>query len=230
MLVWLLAGDPPDDAGRWRGALGADGWTPALVETLAKGLAAAPDGRFADIAAWHAAVREAVEPTVISPPGDLGHATGSDFGSTVVGTTQVMAGPPLARWRRWLVGAAVVLAVAAAGVAGAVLAGRGDDDGPEQTVEQLEGGQVRIEAAAGERRITLTGPSEIAVGETATFVVETDGVEHWVWFGPDGGVHPDVPELQVETRSPGTATVRLRGVDGQNRELDVVHRLDVVEE
>lgn len=206
VLVWLLLGETPDDAGRWRSSLAAAGWPPALVDALARGLAQDPDGRFADVASWHAAVREALEPApeVVAAP--------------VASTPQ--------RWR-WLalVAALVLVGVVAAGV---LLTGRGED-GPDQTVEELDDGDVRVEATSGELRVGLTGPEELKVGATATFVADTDGLAHWVWFGPDGGIHPDAAELEVEAQSPGIATVRLRGVDGQNREVEVVHRLRVVE-
>lgn len=95
-------------------------------------------------------------------------------------------------------------------------------------VGQLDDGRVRVTATSGDRRVELIGPEQIAVGETARFTAEVAGVEHWVWFGPDGGVHVDVGEIDVGAGSAGAATLRLRGVDGQNRPVEVVHRLDVV--
>ncbi len=68
------------------------------------------------------------------------------------------------------------------------------------------------------------------MGETASFEVESNGIESTVWVGPDGRLHPDADELDVATSTAGRATVRLIGADEQGRTLDVELDITVVDE
>jgi eukaryotic-like serine/threonine-protein kinase len=254
VLVWLLLDEPPDDAGRWQGDV--DGrWPPSLVAAMARGLEPQPDDRFASIAEWHAAVTDALRPTAVTAvrAADAAPAAAASGGEALTGGTGgpvptagvrgALAGSsgPTARddgpaaprrrggvWR--LVVVAAVAAVLASLVTVLVTSAGGDGDEVEQSVEHLGNGRVRVTAEDGDRRVVLSGPDEVTVGETATYESAVRGVEHWVWYGPDGGVHPDAKQIEVGGSSPGRATVRLQGVDGQNRPVEAVLQVDIVEE
>jgi serine/threonine protein kinase len=236
VLVWLLVDHPPDDAGGWRADVAAGGWPPALIEALVRGLAADPGARFPSVTDWHEAVVGSVQPTVplalgtpASPPAP---PTGNAGPPATLGASPTRLLPPapaVRPARRPSVAVAAVLLVLLAVAAGTAVMLQRRNGGTDQTVERLDGGVVRVSARAGDRRVAVTGPSEVRVGDTASFTAAVTGVEHWVWFGPDGGVHPDVDQIDVATASAGVATVRLEGVDRENRAVEVVHRFDVVD-
>ncbi|MGH9209163.1 MAG: serine/threonine-protein kinase [Acidimicrobiales bacterium] len=251
LMVWLLLDRPPDDAGSWQGGLADGPWPPSLVRAMARGLEASPVDRFPSIGDWHDALADALEPTAVTVPAPdrsgvtdpataptaIGSADAADAAEREPGNESPAATPTLTRAderagrprRRRLVAAGALLAAAAV-VAGALLSWRaGGDDGPQQTVEDLGEGRVQVGAEAGDRRVAVSGPEELTVGQTQTFEAETSGVEHWVWYGPDGGIHPDADQIEVTGSTPGRATVRLQGVDSQNQVVEAVLELTVVE-
>lgn len=214
VLVWLALGHPPDDGGAWPAELAASGWPPALAAMLATELAVDPAGRSSDAATWLVTFRRALAAPTAPPPA-------------------VPRPPPPARApgrRRVALAAAVAAVVGALGGVVGVRSVDDDNGGAEQQVEELSGGRQRAEASDGGRDLAITGPREVVVGETASFEAESAGVESTVWVGPDGRLHPDAAALDVATRSPGRATVRLIGADEQGRTLEVELDVRVVEE
>lgn len=105
--------------------------------------------------------------------------------------------------RRW----PVVTAVAGLAVVAALAALAWVEPGPRRVT--LDGGEVRVEVAAGDELATITGPAAVEVGTTARFVTDADGFSTWTWIGPDGRNHPNVLAIDVLTAGPGEATVTL---------------------
>jgi tRNA A-37 threonylcarbamoyl transferase component Bud32 len=239
VVVWLLLGHPPDDDGRWQAELAAADWSDPVVATLAQGLADEPGRRHGDAATWFAALEAALVPPAVTEP-----AVTEPLRPGPPAPAPPLPAPPLpptayhpgaagpAPGRRRAPRALALLLAALLG-GGAVLAATLLlDDGPDDadpTVEALSGGDVRVEVAQDDRTVAIVGPREVAVGATTTFAAETDGVDRSLWIGPDGGLHVDVAQIEVTAESPGLATVRLIGIDGQGRQVEVSHDLHVVE-
>ena len=222
LVVWLLAGVPPDDEGHWQERLAAGGWPAALGAALARGLAGDPPARYDDVSAWAAAVRDAISPTV---PLDGTDDAGDPPPAAPVTTT--VAPAPRRPARPVLALLAVLVAGALIGLAAVWLyeAGTGD---AAVTVEPLAGGRTRTRASAGDRSVSVVGPATVTAGETATFTAESQGSPRVVWIAPDGAVKVDAAELRVRTRTPGRATVTLIGVDGEGNQLTASHTVVVV--
>jgi hypothetical protein len=103
------------------------------------------------------------------------------------------------------------------------------DTRPQQTVEVLNDGLIRNQTSSDASTVTITGPAEVPVGESATFVAGTAGVKNSFWIAPNGDTHRNVETLEVTARTSGGATVTLVGIDGQGRTLQVAHSFQAVE-
>lgn len=222
LIVWLLLGRPPDDDGRWRSDLTAAGWPEPVVTAVGRGLAWDPSARYSTAPAWFEAVREAMTPTVTLPP----------VAMTPIAVSPSASSPGAQKpyWARLVAAGGVGAALGA----GALLLTGGDDDPShafEQTEEDLSGGRVRVEATAndGGPSVTIVGPSEVEVGEKATFEAEGDGADRLVWYGPDGEIHVGASNLEVEADSAGVAYVTLAGVDADGRTVTATHELTFVD-
>ena len=223
LLFWLVTGQAPGTAGDTRqrdrmlaAALADLGLPSALRGPLLTGLADEPAKRHPDVAAWRAAVTEALTPP---PPTSL-----PDRAAVADGGTRVSR-------RGLILGGALVLLGGA--TLGAVVTRQLDASGePRLTTTQLDDGQVEVSDAdsAGEARLVLVGPEQAPVGEVVTLEAEATGVEHWVWVMPDGTVYVDEPSVQLRTQSAGTATVTLTGVAESGGRLEVVYELRLVED
>ncbi|WP_152187820.1 serine/threonine-protein kinase [Georgenia satyanarayanai] len=118
------------------------------------------------------------------------------------------------RWRRGAVlGASLALVLAVVGglVGGTWIAGGGVPD------------------RSGSATVAVEGPSEITVGEQATFTALVEGVDSWVWTMPSGSLVLDEPDVSTTARSPGTARVVLRARAPDGTDLESVHHLTVTE-
>lgn len=115
--------------------------------------------------------------------------------------------------RRWRVPAGVLLAVVLVGagwLAGSLL-GPGPTDRSGQAV------------------IAIAGPSEMTVGEQATFSASTEQVDTWVWTLPTGEHLVGEPSVTITATAPGRATVVLRARAPDGSDLETVHHLTVHE-
>ena len=235
VLVWLLTGDGPDDAGDWRSPVTASGWPPALVAARP---GAWPHGATTVIHRGGLARRgrdDALAPPAVPAPPvvpavPLAARTARPDGRK----------PPPARSRAPMppggpagpaAGAGAggrLAAVVLAAVEGAWRAGALDRGRRARPAGRRRGGRRR--AGLGLVRTTVrsrvTGPATVDVGDTATYTAEVEGRRALGLVRPDGAVHADVDTIDVETASAGVATVRLRGVDGADREVTVEHRLE----
>lgn len=218
LVVWLLLDRPPDDDGRWQRDLAAQDWSNGIIAALARGLARDPADRYEGAAAWFAALRDAAVPTapILLPP------------TTILRRRSRAAEAERPPRRRTLLAFALLLATVL-GAASALALGRWFDNSPRQTVEVLSDGQVRNQAASDERIVTITGPTEVLVGEPVTFVADTTGVKNTLWVAPNGDTHRNVTTLEVTARSSGRATVTLVGIDQLGRTLQVAHPFQAVE-
>ncbi|MFV0427227.1 MAG: serine/threonine-protein kinase [Beutenbergiaceae bacterium] len=75
--------------------------------------------------------------------------------------------------------------------------------------------------------IAITGPDTVAVGQQVTFAVESSGVTGWVWILPTGAYVADTNDVTLTATSAGPAQLELRALDGEGRELLVVHEFQV---
>ena len=214
LLVWLAIDRPPDDEGRWRAELRAAGWPPAFVATLGRGLAERPADRHPSIGAWHDEVRAALASPVPAPAPGPGVGTGGAVPAEQGGAT---------RWRRAALGAGVAAAALAVVVLLQVL---GDGGGPSVRTQSLDDGRERTVVTDDGITVALTGPSRLAVDESAILAVEVEGADTWVWIAPGDEVYEGGDTLQLTPRSPGTATVRVLAVDG-GRMVEARRRVEV---
>ena len=220
---------PPEQAGPGMVDTRADIWAmSALLQWLTKesnlpkafhkvikrGMAAVPNRRQPDVAAWLAELEEALVPpepepepepepqppsSHALPASDEAHRDGQPGGRR--------------RWRVvWVTGVLILVTALAALLTGYLLRGPGDP------VAAAEGASVSVE-----------GPSEVQVGEPATFTAEVEGVESWVWVLPTGTHVADEDETILTPTSAGTAEVVLRTQAADGTRLEAQHTLRVVE-
>ncbi|GAB3842303.1 serine/threonine-protein kinase [Nesterenkonia populi] len=76
--------------------------------------------------------------------------------------------------------------------------------------------------------LSISGPEEVQVGETATFEVRESQVEDWVWLLPTG-TYQTAEEVSVTPTAPGWAEVVLRGRAADGTELEARRTIRVVE-
>jgi serine/threonine protein kinase len=219
LVVWLLLDRPPDDGGRWQRDLAAQDWSKSIITALARGLAHNPANRYDGAAAWFAALRDAAVPTapLLLPP------------TTILSRSRSEVRQPPARPRRRALVAVALLLATVVGAASALTLERRFDNTPQQTVEVLEDGQVRTETSGDERSVTITGPTEVVVGEQAIFEGDTAGVKNMLWVAPNGDRHDDVSRLEITATTPGRATITLVGVDDEGRILQAAHVFRAIE-
>ena len=182
LLTWLALGR--SDVDEPATAIRSAGWPEAFGAVLARGRSVDPAARPATIAAWHAAVRAALDPPPPAPAWQRSSA------------------------RRWVaIAAAALLAGSAAGYGIAELAG--SDDPPATTVIQGDDGSLRAEHADGELVAAFGGPATLTVGERATFTADVAGAVSWLWLGAGGQVVPDEPRLAITPTSAGQLDLAL---------------------
>lgn len=212
LVVWLLSDAPP--AGESvRDVVVAAGFPPALADVLDQSLAEDPAARHTDVAAWLDAVERAL------PATELAKAPAPKS------STPAPNSP--ARWRSRR--GAVVLGTAGVALLGTVMAVLSVVRGGDEDVTPLDGGEVRVAVTDGDTEIAIEGPEEVTAGETAEFVAELDGVTSAVWISPEGESYSDVPVLEVQTVSPGTAAVTLVGGYAEGEPLVATHELRVTD-
>ena len=207
LMVWLAAGDPPDQVDL-PSALSRAGWPEPLGPVLMRSLAETPSERHSSVDAWLDDVLAALD----------GSKRNDAEGAA---PTAVRRPSP----RRTALAAGVLGAVVGAG--GMWLATVGDS--PSAT--DLGDGMVRVEAGADGAVVGIEGPQEANVDETVTFQAELgDEIGRWTWIGPDGQFHSDVEQLTVTPGSAGMAPVTLIGTDQVGDPVTVEHRLEVTDQ
>ncbi|WP_298889457.1 serine/threonine-protein kinase [uncultured Serinicoccus sp.] len=75
--------------------------------------------------------------------------------------------------------------------------------------------------------VGIAGPEELTTGTSATFSIEQEGLESWVWLLPGGRYVSDQSSVTLSPTLPGRARLVLTGRDEQGRELRAVHQLSV---
>lgn len=78
-------------------------------------------------------------------------------------------------------------------------------------------------SSSGPASVTISGPDEVAVGETATFSADADGVTTWVWTLPTGAYVVDEEQVSVTPSGAGTARVVLTAIADDGTELRTEH-------
>lgn len=189
----------------------------AFHKVLKRGMAAAPNRRQPDVAAWLAELEEALAPPAPVPEPEPEPAPRpSELQTLPTSAADGQATVPGARRRRWrtvgVVGLVILVIALASLLAGYLLRGPGDP------VAAAEGASVSVE-----------GPSEVQVGEPATFTAEVEGAESWVWVLPTGTHVADEDETVLTPTSAGTADVVLRTRAPDGTQLEARHTLRVVE-
>ena len=212
LMVWLLVDEPPTDQAHAATLLRPTDLPNKARQVLLVGLARDPAQRQADISTWYAQLHAALKP-LPAPPISQTKSGAADPTGTVA---------PARRGWRWMVVVAVVAALIGAGVSAWFLRPVGNDT-------TVEGGQVQVVAEEDDLRVQLTGPETVVVGETATFMAETDGTTSLVWITPEGSVIADSPSLHVEASSAGGATVTVIATAGGGREVEASYRLEVTD-
>lgn len=214
LLVWLITGHPPDDDSVLEPVVAA-GLPASLAAVLDQSLSEDPQSRHSDPSAWLAAVVDS-----LALPNELSSTERESLGPE----GNQAASRRGRRRRRLMLGAGAVLAAAVL-VAG-LASTRGWFGGGPDITSTGEGG-VRVARMASGASAAIIGPTEVAVGETAVFEADLDGVDEMVWLAPDGRLLEGKPFLEVDTTSPGTAPVTLIGVDPEAEPITVTHELRV---
>lgn len=176
----------------------------ALTAALERSLATDPADRHQDVAAWLREVEGALQPEPEPEPESEPEAEPA--------TTEVSghagATRPHTSTLRWVPVALVALLL---GLLGGWLV-RGSGEPP---------------AATSTARIEIEGPSQVEVGEEATFTLRHLGVGSWVWVLPTGEHVTDRESLTLTPTSPGRATVVVDARDAEGRDLRFAHDLEV---
>ncbi|MGC0250167.1 serine/threonine-protein kinase [Pseudactinotalea sp. Z1748] len=204
----------------------------ALFEALRRSTATDPADRHPDVASWLADIEVASMPpapsAVSAQPAPADHVAAGPRGSGTAAAAPASAdagtsgaGSSSAARRhhprprgRWPLIAVALIAVGLAAGAG-WLAGSLLGPGPTDR--------------SGQAGIAITGPSEIAVGQPATFSAEAAQVESWVWTLPTGQHLVDHPSVSITAAAPGRASVVLRARAPDGTDLEAVHHLTVTE-
>lgn len=175
----------------------------AFTRFLRHGMQAKPARRPQTILAWLAELEDALSP----PPEPETRTTP---------TTPIVPADQPAPPRRWGLLAGIGAALTALALVIGVLVGMSlSDDEPVSSVDGVS--------------ISISGPSEVSVGEAATFTAEATGVDSWVWTLPSGSYRTDDREATVTATSPGTTLVVLRAQTPDGQELETRHPVRVVE-
>ena len=202
ILHWFITGHRPNDSSDIRrDHLLAAGARVELADAVEQGMADRPMDRPASLEAWARQIRMALTAPVVAAPGSR---ASNELDQAATGR-RVRLGP---------MAAALAIAVVG-GLAGFVAATIGADgsDEPGRTVVSTTGddGQLVHRLAGEDIDVSVSGPSTIAVGETARFTVDADSaVVDWIWISPSGTVHDDGQlTFPVRATQTGAGTVTL---------------------
>jgi hypothetical protein len=220
LVVWLAIDRAPDDAGRWRHEMGTAGWSPGLVQAMERGLALRPDDRYPTIDEWRYVLEESLRPPPAEP---------TRLGDPMAAQRDRWHGPDRAgRWR-WSRRLAVVGAVGLAALVGGVVDATAERafDGRTVTTTSTAEGAVKTVVEENGVRITMEGPTAVAVDEPVHLTARVEGAEDWLWIGPDGAVTTGADELELTAARPGHGTVHVLATDAHGRTVEASRRLTV---
>lgn len=235
LMVWLATGAVPDRDGRWRAQLVDASWPAEVASVLARGLDPSPEGRPDSIDEWCQGIGHALGPDATAVPRGAPVAAGSGPGDGVEdarprsgdarrGSGRRRRGPGL---RRCVVAAAAAVAVLLVGAAAGYTLAPADRDTSTVTETLPDGGARTVTDLHG-MTVTIEGPTEVPVDETAGFSATVDGAASWAWVAPDGSMHPEAGRLDVVPVGPGRLTVRVVAADDQGRVAWADHDVRVV--
>lgn len=187
-----------------------------LYKVLKRGMSDRPKRRQPDAQTWLKEVEAALAP----PEPEVAPQTDQQISDVQAGSvpaersaSDARAGRFVRRLRRVLLIGSLVLALV-----GGVLLGRwafGDSEPPPAQIASSS--------------IDISGPEEIKVGEPAVFTADTKGVNSWVWTLPSHRYVSEQSEVTITPTSAGTATLVLRSQTPDGQDLEVSHRVRVIE-
>ena len=85
------------------------------------------------------------------------------------------------------------------------------------------------EAIPAEALLPGRSPFVAKNSDTAVFAADVTGAASYTWFTPDGASYSNIATIELETRSPGSAKVRLVGTAANGDTVEVAHILQVHE-
>ena len=177
----------------------------AFGRAVSRGKAENPRRRPRDAGSWLESIEEA-----LAEPGEAAPDTAP---GSAASPAAAPAPVPAPRARRRIVLATGLLVVGLA--AGVGVGERLWNDAPT--------------AASGGSSLAIDGPEELAVGESASYSAELEGVDSWVWTLPDGRYIADEKTVAVTATSSGGAEVVLRARARDGTPLETRLELRVAE-
>lgn len=186
-----------------------------LNRVLKRGLAVKPGRRQPDAATWLEEVEQALAPEPTLGPERVDTEPVSQNSPATENTTAPVTRAKTSTLWSKLVVAGLVAFAAVLGMAVGMLLNSGADDALPSSAEGAS--------------ISISGPEEVAVGESAVFTAEIEGVDSWVWVLPTGTFTADESEAVLTPTSPGSAEIVLRTRAPDGSELEARHALRVTE-
>lgn len=242
LVAWLLTGHAVGITPNWRQMVAQLQLSPHVLPALDRGLAQDPAHRPQTITQWredltaalnaapatasaaHVATAAAVaapEPYV-TPAAPVAVAAPQTAAVSAPEPTAALASPststtPSTTIRNVVAGAVFAIALAVA----AFFVLRGDSDLNPTAVPQAND-EIAVTVTSGVSSLGIVGPENLVVGQPATYVMQSEGIESTVWQAPDGRSWLE-DTLVVEASSEGQGTVRLQGTtaDGEIIEVDL---------
>lgn len=184
---------------RWLTA-GAD-LPPELGRVLDRSLSLEPGDRHQDVGQWLADVEAALSPPAPDVPAG-GHDVKQQHPVGSARPDPALVKRPLA----WL----VVVGLLVSGALTGWLARGGSPP-----------------AGSGPSQIAVEGPERTPTGVAATFTLEREGVQSWVWELPDGTYVTDQGAVTLTPSGPGRATLVVRAQAQDGTDLYTEHSWDV---
>ena len=180
----------------------------AFHDVMRRGMATDPAQRHQTIGQWLAELETTLAPP--PPPPQAQQQARSDTAQLRQPHPHQHVGKkPRRRWTALL----LVVVAAIMGILGLMAGVSLTDDGHP--------------AAVDDASIAISGPREVSVGETATYVAETEGVHSWVWSLPTGTSVIDDDETSITATHPGTTEIVLRARTSDGEELETRYRVQV---
>lgn len=193
---------------------------PALAKVLKRGMSDRPKRRQPNAATWLAEVEEALAPPAPDTAGPAGADGVENRNVAEAAAPGRRAGMDERQKKRKRVGRRWVL-VAFAAVAVIALVGG------FLLNEYVVGGHGDPPSAVGSQSIGITGPAEIAVGETATYTADIGGVSSWAWTLPNNRFVANQKSVTVTATTPGTGVIVVRSQTSSGAELEARRTITV---
>lgn len=184
-------------------------------KVLKRGLAVRPERRHRDISEWLAEIETALTPQPekhysSSPATDPDAETVT---TPAIGKESATQPEPNPGPRRWGMRFAVVVSALLLGLLAGVLLSY--EPGPSSSGDGIS--------------LSIDGPAQVAVGESASFAAEVSGADSWVWILPTGRHVADEGYIELTPTAPGTAELTLRTTTSDGKVLETVHGFRVTQ-